>query len=41
MERTVYTNINEKINVAIMQREAQKNILEKAIADNEVQDIII
>ena len=34
MERTVYTNINEKINVAIMQREAQKNILEKAIADN-------
>jgi len=34
MESKVYKEINEKINIAIMQREDQKNILEKAITDN-------
>ena len=34
MEKSVYENINDKINIAIMQRENQKSILEKAIEDN-------
>ena len=36
MERTVYESVNEKINIAIMQRENQKNALDKAIADSRV-----
>jgi len=34
MENKVYKEANEKIDIAIMQREEQKNILEKAIEDN-------